>query len=143
MFYLIFGTFWTAITAVITIVFYNAEGVTVNGVWTPADEFAEMLAPKLFLGIFWAVGLIFLFVGIRKIVRNMSDKYRAEDRGIKIIELEDSFQMCTKAEYYEGLIKVATAPKRHVLTDAVLETLSIIAWADKFPYICPRITTNN
>ena len=64
----------------------------------------------------------------RKIVRNMSDKYRAEDRGIKIIELEDSFQMCTKAEYYEGLIKVATAPKRHVLTDAVLETLSIIAY---------------
>lgn len=64
----------------------------------------------------------------RKIVRNLSDKYQAEDRGIKIIELEDSFQMCTKAECYEGLIKVATAPKRHVLTDAVLETLSIIAY---------------
>ena len=64
----------------------------------------------------------------RKIVRNLSDKYQAEDRGIKIIELEDSFQMCTKAEYYEGLIKVATAPNRHVLTDAVLETLSIIAY---------------
>lgn len=64
----------------------------------------------------------------KKIIRNLSDKYLAEDRGIKIIELEDSFQMCTKAEYYEGLIKVATAPKRHVLSDAVLETLSIIAY---------------
>ena len=34
----------------------------------------------------------------RKIVRNLSDKYKSEDRGIKIIELEDSFQMCTKPE---------------------------------------------
>lgn len=64
----------------------------------------------------------------RKIVRNLSDKYQAEDRGIKIIELEDSFQMCTKAEYYENLIKVAVAPKKYILTDAVLETLSIIAY---------------
>ena len=36
----------------------------------------------------------------RKIVRNLSDKYKSEDRGIKIIELEDSFQMCTKPECY-------------------------------------------
>ena len=64
----------------------------------------------------------------RKIVRNLSDKYQAEDRGIKIIELEDSFQMCTKAEYYENLIKVAVAPKKYILTYAVLETLSIIAY---------------
>lgn len=47
----------------------------------------------------------------RKIVRNLSDKYKSEDRGIKIIELEDSFQMCTKPECYEALVKVATAPK--------------------------------
>lgn len=64
----------------------------------------------------------------RKIVRNLSDKYKSEDRGIKIIELEDSFQMCTKPECYEALVKVATAPKKHILTDAVLETLSIIAY---------------
>ncbi len=64
----------------------------------------------------------------RKLVRNMMDKYNNEDRGIKIIELEDSFQMCTKAEYYEQLIKVASQPKRHVLSDAALETLSIVAY---------------
>lgn len=63
-----------------------------------------------------------------KIIRNMMDKYNNEDRGIKIIELESSFQMCTKAEYYEQLIKVASQPKRHVLSDAALETLSIIAY---------------
>ena len=32
----------------------------------------------------------------RKIIRNMMDRYKEEDRGICIIELEDSFQMCTK-----------------------------------------------
>lgn len=64
----------------------------------------------------------------RKLIRNMMDKYNNDDRGIKIIELEDSFQMCTKAEYYEQLIKVASQPKRHVLSEAALETLSIIAY---------------
>lgn len=64
----------------------------------------------------------------RKIVRNMMDKYDALDRGIKIIELEDSFQLCTKAEYYENLIKVASQPRKYQLTDVLLETLSIIAY---------------
>ena len=64
----------------------------------------------------------------RKFVRNMMDKYNAADRGIKIIELEDAFQLCTKAEYYENLIKVASVPKKHVLTESALETLSIIAY---------------
>lgn len=63
-----------------------------------------------------------------KLVHNMMDRYEAEDRGIKIIELEDSFQMCTKADAYEYIIKVATQPKKQVLTDVLLETLSIIAY---------------
>ncbi len=64
----------------------------------------------------------------RKIIHNMMDRYEEEDRGIKIIELEDSFQMCTKAEMYDYLIKVASQPKKQVLTDVLLETLSIIAY---------------
>ncbi len=32
----------------------------------------------------------------RKIVHNMMDKYEDENRGIQIIELENSYQMCTK-----------------------------------------------
>ena len=64
----------------------------------------------------------------RKLIHNMMDKYEKEDRGIKIIELEDSFQMCTKSEMYEYLIKVAKQPRKYVLTDVQLETLSIIAY---------------
>lgn len=63
-----------------------------------------------------------------KIIHNMMDKYEAQDRGIKIIELENAFQMCTKPEFYDNLIKVASQPRKYVLTDVLLETLSIIAY---------------
>ena len=64
----------------------------------------------------------------RKIIHRMMDKYESEDRGIRIIELEDAFQMCTKKEMYEYLIRVAKQPKKYVLTDVLLEMLSIIAY---------------
>lgn len=63
-----------------------------------------------------------------KIIHNMMDKYENEDRGIKIIELEGSFQLCTKEEYYDNLIRICSQPRRYTLTDVALETLSIIAY---------------
>lgn len=65
---------------------------------------------------------------VYRLVHVMMEQYKSEERGIKIIELEGSFQMCTKPEQYEALIKIAKQPKRHVLTDVLLETLSIIAY---------------
>ena len=64
----------------------------------------------------------------KKIIRNMMLRYEEEDRGIRILELEDSYQMCTKKEMYEYLIQIAKQPKRYHLTDVVLETLSIVAY---------------
>lgn len=64
----------------------------------------------------------------RKLIYNMMARYEEEDRGIRIIELENSFQLCTKQEMYEYLIRIAKQPKRYVLTDVLLETLSIIAY---------------
>lgn len=63
-----------------------------------------------------------------KIIRNMMLKYYEEDRGIKIIELESSFQMCTKQEFYEYLVEIALQPKKATLTEVMLETLSIVAY---------------
>ena len=63
-----------------------------------------------------------------KIIHGMMDRYEGPERGIKIIELEGSFQMCTKAEYYPELIMVASEPKKPVLTEVLLETLAIIAY---------------
>ena len=63
-----------------------------------------------------------------KIIRNMMLKYNARDRGIKILELDGAFQLCTKQEYYEYLVEIALQSKKAVLTDVMLETLSIIAY---------------
>ena len=65
---------------------------------------------------------------VREIIHRMMERYEGEDRGIQLIEIEDNVQMCTKRELYEYLIKIAKQPKRHVLTDVLLETLSIIAY---------------
>ena len=64
----------------------------------------------------------------RKIIDNMMLSYNTAKRGIKIIELENSYQMCTKEEYYDYLVKLALQPKKASLSDVMLETLSIIAY---------------
>ena len=64
----------------------------------------------------------------KKAVLRLQERYQKEKRGMQIIELEDAYQMCTRAEYYPNLIRVASAPKKQVLTEVVLETLSIIAY---------------
>ena len=47
---------------------------------------------------------------------------------MNIIELDGAYQMCTKPQMYEYLIRIAKQPKKRVLTDVLLETLSIIAY---------------
>lgn len=64
----------------------------------------------------------------RQVVEKLMARYEEEGRGIQVIELENSYQMCTKARFYENLIRVASAPKKNVLTEVTLETLSIIAY---------------
>lgn len=64
----------------------------------------------------------------KKLIYNMMDRYEEESRGVRIIELDNSFQMCTKKEYYEYLIRIAKQPKKYILTDVLLETLSIVAY---------------
>lgn len=64
----------------------------------------------------------------RHMIENMMDKYEAEDRGIQIVEFDGAYQMCTKEELYDSLVRIAHIPKKQVLTDVLLETLSIIAY---------------
>ena len=65
---------------------------------------------------------------IRSVLSDMKKKYQDEDRGIQLIEMENAYQLCTKKAYYEYLIRIAMHPKKPVLTDIMLETLSIIAY---------------
>jgi len=65
---------------------------------------------------------------IRRIVSEMAEDYKKEERGIQIIVLDNSCQLCTKKDYYEYLINIAMHPQKPVLTEVMLETLSIIAY---------------
>lgn len=61
-------------------------------------------------------------------VQSLKESYETEERGIQLIELEGSYQLCTKSRYYQNLIIVAAMPEKPVLTDTLLETLSIVAY---------------
>ena len=65
---------------------------------------------------------------VRRLVEEMAGEYLNEERGIQIIILENSCQLCTKKEYYEYLIRIAMHPKKITLTEVMLETLAIIAY---------------
>lgn len=64
----------------------------------------------------------------KKLLEELKREYENKESGITLMALEDSYQMCTKPEMYEYLIKIAKTPKKIVLTDTVLETLSIVAY---------------
>ena len=62
------------------------------------------------------------------LLEEMSREYEVQQRGIRIIEIDGAYQMCTPSECYEYLIKLVKIPRNYKLTDIQLETLSIIAY---------------
>ena len=64
----------------------------------------------------------------KELLLQMQREYEENERGMTLLELDDSFQMCTRASMYEYLIKIAKTPRKYNITDTMLETLSIIAY---------------
>ncbi|MCI8785061.1 MAG: SMC-Scp complex subunit ScpB [Eubacterium sp.] len=64
----------------------------------------------------------------KRYIEELAEEYRENERGMQIMELDGAYQMCTSQNTYEYLIRIAKQPKKHVLTDVLLETLSIIAY---------------
>ncbi len=64
----------------------------------------------------------------KELLLELKKDYDEGERGMTLMELEDSFQMCTKASMYEYLVRIAKTPRKYVITDSMLETLSIIAY---------------
>ena len=65
---------------------------------------------------------------IKPVIEELMRDYESDERGMKLIALENSYQFVTKKEYYEPLIRIASNPKKPVLTESLMETLSIIAY---------------
>ena len=62
------------------------------------------------------------------LLEELAAEYEKADRGIALMTLDNAIQMCTKSDLYEYLIRIAKTLKKFVLTDTLLETLSIIAY---------------
>ena len=56
------------------------------------------------------------------------EEYREQNRGIQIIKLENKYQMCTNKDYAEYIKKIIEPKKKKSLSQATLETLTIIAY---------------
>ena len=68
---------------------------------------------------------------IDNIIKSMQDEYKKEDRGIELISIENSYQLCTKKELYEYIYSILDKRSKPNLSNAALETLSIIAYNPK------------
>lgn len=64
----------------------------------------------------------------KRLICALAEEYEREGRGMRIVELDGAYQMCTSREAYEYLIRIAKQPKKQILTEVLLETLSIIAY---------------
>lgn len=68
---------------------------------------------------------------VEKLVTAMQEEYNEEKRGIELIKIEDSYQLCTKKELYEFIYPVLDKRTKPNLSNASLETLAIIAYNPK------------
>ena len=65
---------------------------------------------------------------IDKIILNIKTEYEARNSGLEIIKVNDNYQMCTKKEYYEYIYPLFDNRAKPNISNAALETLSIIAY---------------
>lgn len=65
------------------------------------------------------------------IIESMKLDYEEKNRGIEIIKVGESFQLTTKKDYYEYIYPIFDKRSKPNLSNAALETLSIIAYNPK------------
>jgi len=59
----------------------------------------------------------------------LMDRYLYEQRGIRIVALEDKFQMCSESRFAPAVRKAIETRKPPALTQTAIEVLSIIAYS--------------
>lgn len=66
-----------------------------------------------------------------RVIQNMKTKFDEASRGIEIIKVDDGYQLASKKEYYEYIYPIFDNRMKPSLSNAALETLSIIAYNPK------------
>lgn len=65
---------------------------------------------------------------VEEVIEKLKEKYQLENSGIDLVKLDGKYQLCTKKEYYEYLIKLIKDFPKQELSQAALETLAIVAY---------------
>ena len=65
---------------------------------------------------------------IEEIINQMNMEYKDNSRGIEIIKADETYQMASRKEYYDSIYKIIDTRSKPKLSNAALETLSIIAY---------------
>ena len=68
---------------------------------------------------------------IENIISNMQEEYQGQARGIEIIKIENAYQLCTKKDLHEFIYPILDKRNKPNLSNAALETLSIVAYNPK------------
>ncbi len=108
MFEIIFGVIWLSITGLVTLGFYSgtASSITVNGQLVSQEEFNLMLWPKIFLGIFWVIGIIMIIVGLRKIIKNAQTEKFGEVCYGRIIDIMRTGTLVNNVPELKAVVQV-------------------------------------
>ena len=64
----------------------------------------------------------------KSIVERLADYYSYNQRGLKIIELEDKYQMTTNGKYIEYVQRIVQPKTRRPLSNSAMEVLAIISY---------------
>jgi len=61
-------------------------------------------------------------------INRLSDAYASDNRGIQVREINGAYQLCSKTDYFEYVKKLFEPRQKQGLSQAALETISIIAY---------------
>lgn len=62
------------------------------------------------------------------VAQNLMDQYKYERRGIRIVRMDTSYQMCSASEYAPHIRKILESRKPPKLSQSALEVLAVIAY---------------
>lgn len=65
---------------------------------------------------------------INAAVKRLGESYDTNMRGLKIIEIDEGYQLCSRPEYYAYIQDILGEQRRQALSNAAMEALAIIAY---------------
>lgn len=63
-----------------------------------------------------------------EIMESLSEKYQKDDSGLKLVRMENTYQIATKNEYADYIKKAFDIRRRTPLSSAALEVLAVVAY---------------